>query len=75
MFRRGKSGQTAAAVVALKEIGVLAGIRIERAEHGRAGEFEWLERLGPEDLRRLADGTLDVAEFQQSDGAERPAVN
>ena len=75
MFRRGKSGQTAAAVAALKEIGVLAGIRIERAEHGRAGEFEWWNGWGRRNLRRLADGTLDVAEFQQSDGAERPAVN
>jgi hypothetical protein len=70
-----QSGQTAAAVAALKEIGVLAGIRIERAEHGRAGEFAWLENLDASQLQALADGTLDVGAFQQRDGDAERTVN
>jgi hypothetical protein len=66
-----QSGQFGAATQALKELGVLSGLRIERAEHGRAGEFQWIESLTPEDLRALADGTLDVIAYQQRDGNER----
>jgi hypothetical protein len=66
-----QSGQMSAATMALKELGVLSGLRIERAEHGRAGEFEWLERLNADELQQLADGTLDLAQFRQGDGDER----
>jgi hypothetical protein len=66
-----QSGQLSACTAALKELGVLSGLRIERAEHGRAGEFSWIESLSPADLKLLADGTLDVAAFQQRDGDER----
>jgi hypothetical protein len=34
-----KSGQGSAAMAAVKEIGVLTGIRIERRESGSPGEF------------------------------------
>ena|SRR5690242_12575524 len=40
-----KAGQTAAAVAALKEMGVLSGIRIERSERGAPGEFDFLEQM------------------------------
>src|SRR5262249_26083369 len=60
-------GQTAAAVAALKEIGVLSGIRIERSERGQPGEFEWLERLSTDGLRLLADGKLDIETYRQNE--------
>ena len=62
-----EAGQTAAAVAALKEIGVLSGIRIERSERGGPGEFEWLEKLSVEELQALADGKLDIATYRQQD--------
>jgi hypothetical protein len=61
-----EAGQTAAAVSALKEIGVLAGIRIERLERGAPGEFDWVERLTVEELRALARGELDIEAVRQS---------
>jgi hypothetical protein len=70
-----ESGQTAAAVAALKEIGVLSGIRIERSERGSPGEFDWLEKLSVEDLRLLAAGELDLAQFQPGAGSGRQSVN
>jgi hypothetical protein len=51
---------------------------LSRSEGGRGlpGEFEWLERLNLEELRQLADGTLNISQFQPSDGADqRPSVN
>jgi hypothetical protein len=66
-----KAGQTAAAVAALKEIGILSGIRIERSERGQPGEFDWLDRLNVEELRALANGELDVEEYRK----ESRAVN
>jgi phage terminase small subunit len=68
-----QSGQSAAAVAALKEIGVLSGIRIERSERGSPGQFDWLEKLSVDELRQLAAGELDIAQYQPS--AERPSVN
>ena len=56
-------GQWAAATAALKEIGVLSGIRIERSERGQPGEFDWLDKLSVEELQALADGKLDIASF------------
>jgi hypothetical protein len=72
-----EAGQTAAAVAALKEIGVLSGIRIERSERGQPGEFEWISKLSVEELRQLAEGKLDITAYQQGDAANghRPSVN
>src|SRR5215469_11162961 len=67
-----ESGQSAAAVAAVKEIGVLSGIRIERSERGQPHEFAWIEKLSVEDLRLLAAGELDLTQFQPSAGSERP---
>jgi len=58
-------GQWAAAVAATKEIGVLAGIRIERSERGAPGEFDWLDKLTVEELKALAEGRLDIASYRQ----------
>ena len=66
-----ESGQSAAAVAAVKEIGVLSGIRIERSERGQPHEFAWIEKLSVEDLRLLAAGELDLTQFQPSAGSER----
>jgi phage terminase small subunit len=55
--------QFSAATAALKEIGVLSGIRIERSERGAPGEFDWLDKLSVEELQALADGKLDIATF------------
>jgi hypothetical protein len=43
------SGQLGAALNALKELGILSGKRIERAERGELGEFD---RMSDEELRR-----------------------
>ena len=56
-----EAGQTAAAVSALKEIGVLAGIRIERAERGAPGEFDWLENASEDELRAFIAGETDLS--------------
>ena len=73
------AGQFSAAVAATKEIGVLAGIRIERSERGMPGEFDWLEKLSVDELRALADGKLDIASYCQDDAAAlrrpRPSLN
>jgi hypothetical protein len=72
-----QSGQMSAATMALKELGVLSGLRIERAEHGRAGEFEWLERQNAEELQQLADGTLDIGAYRlgEDDAERRSSMN
>jgi phage terminase small subunit len=64
-----EAGQTAAAVAALKEIGVLTGIRIERSERGQPGEFDWVEKLSVEELRLLAAGKLDIASYRKDEDA------
>ena len=38
--RKAERGQFSAAVAAIKEIGILSGIRIERSERGRPREFD-----------------------------------
>lgn len=43
-------GQAAAAVSAVKELGILTGVRIERSEVGKPGEFD---DMSDADLRRL----------------------
>jgi hypothetical protein len=65
-----EAGQFSAAVAATKEIGVLSGIRIERSERGQPGEFEWLNKLSPEELRDLADGKLNIRDYV-GDGEHR----
>jgi hypothetical protein len=60
-----EAGQTAAAVSALREIGVLAGIRVERSERGAPGEFDWIEKVSAEDLRLAAAGKLDLVALRE----------
>jgi hypothetical protein len=68
-----EAGQFSAAVAATKEIGVLAGIRIERSERGQPGEFDWLDKLDVNELRLLAEGKLDIEAYRQQDGgSSRP---
>jgi hypothetical protein len=49
IYRQALAGQFNAAISALKELGVLSGKRIERAERGEPGEFD---RMSDEELRR-----------------------
>ena len=70
-----EAGQLSAAVAATKEIGVLAGIRIERSERGAPGEFDWVEKLSIDELQALADGKLDIASYREEasgSGRSRP---
>jgi hypothetical protein len=46
-------GNLAAAIAALKELGILSGKRVERQEKGSPGEFEWLENMSAEELRAM----------------------
>ena len=71
-----EAGQFSAAIAAIKEKGVLSGKRVERSERGDPGEFEFLNRLTPEELKLLAAGELDLESFQSGAGdgdADRPA--
>jgi phage terminase small subunit len=61
-----EAGQLSAATAALKELGVLSGLRIERAERGGPGEFAWVEKLSVEELQLLADGKLDISAFAET---------
>ena len=58
-----EAGQTTAAVAALKEIGVLSGIRIERSERGVPGEFDWIENASAEELRAFLAGELGITDI------------
>ena len=60
-----EAGQLSAATAAVKEIGVLSGIRIERSERGQPGEFEFLEKMSPEELEAYARGELILPDEQQ----------
>jgi phage terminase small subunit len=60
------ANQFSAATAALKEIGVLSGIRIERSERGQPGEFDWVEKLSIEELQALADGKLDISALAET---------
>jgi hypothetical protein len=69
-----KAGQYSAATQAHKEVGVLSGLRIERAERGGPGDFAWVEGLSVEELQALADGRLDIASYcktEQDNGPSR----
>jgi hypothetical protein len=59
-----EAGQLSAATAAVKEIGVLSGIRIERSERGQPGEFEFLEKMSPEELEAYARGELVLPDEQ-----------
>ena len=60
-----EAGQLSAANAAVKEIGVLSGIRIERSERGQPGEFEFLEKMSPEELEAYARGELVMPDEQE----------
>jgi phage terminase small subunit len=62
-----EAGQTAAAIAALKEIGVLSGIRIERRESGAPGEFEAIENMTAAELRAFL--AAEVVEDEQHEGS------
>ena len=62
-----EAGQTAAAIAALKEIGVLSGIRIERRESGAPGEFEAIENMTAAGLRAFL--AAEVVEDEQHEGS------
>ena len=62
-----EAGQTAAAIAALKEIGVLSGIRIERRESGAPGEFEAIENMTAAELRAFL--AVEVVEDEQHEGS------
>ena len=65
--RRGamEAGQYAAAIAAVKEKDVLSGKRVERSERGQPGEFEFLEKISPEELDAYARGELVVPDEQE----------
>jgi hypothetical protein len=65
-----EAGQLSAATAALKELGVLSGLRIERAERGTPHEFEILEKLNIDELRALAEGKLDIAAYCKTEQDE-----
>jgi hypothetical protein len=67
-----EAGQTAAAVSALKEIGVLSGIRIERSERGAPGEFDWLDKVSTDELRLAAAGKLDLVALRERYRQDKP---
>ena len=48
-----EAGQLSAATAAVKEIGVLSGIRIERSERGQPGEFEFWRKCRRRSLRLM----------------------
>ena len=74
-FAATEAKQHSAAIAAIKEIGVLSGIRIERSERGMPGEFDWLEKLSVDELRLLADGKLDIASYRKDGDAARSRPN
>jgi hypothetical protein len=45
-----EAGQFSADIAAIKEIGILSGIRIERSERGQPREFDWMERASEQQL-------------------------
>ena len=47
---------------------MLSGQRIERSERGAPGEFDFLEKLSPEQLELYARGELDPDDLQPGEG-------
>ena len=62
-----KLNQPAAAVAAIREMGVLAGVRIERKEAGKPGDFE---RLSDEELDRELRESLAALGITPATGKE-----
>jgi hypothetical protein len=61
-----RDGQNAAAMTAVKEIGILTGIRIERRESGAPGEFAEIEKMTAEELEAFIAGELEAYRRLQS---------
>ena len=49
----------------VREKGVLSGKRVERSERGQPGEFEFLEKMSPEELEAYARGELVMPDEQE----------
>jgi len=64
-----RDGQNAAAMTAVKEIGILTGIRIERRESGAPGEFAEIENMTAEELEAFIAGELEAYRRGQSSQA------
>jgi len=56
--------QCAAAISAIKEIGILSGKRIERAEQGEPGDFALLENLTPAELNAFIAGEITLEDLR-----------
>ncbi|MCX7313731.1 MAG: hypothetical protein NTV56_18900 [Alphaproteobacteria bacterium] len=56
--------QLSAGVAAIKEIGILTGLRIDRREVGEPGEFA---RLSDEELLQLVQGSVELVEIPDDD--------
>ncbi|MEI8152177.1 MAG: hypothetical protein WCG92_11325 [Hyphomicrobiales bacterium] len=64
--------QYSAAVGAVKEMGILSGVRIDRREVGSPGEFD---RLSDEELMQLVEGKVELVELPGDDvGRQRPSA-
>jgi hypothetical protein len=59
------AGQYNAAVTALKEVGVLSGLRTERREHALAGMFDVIERMSVDELNGFIAGDLTITDSGQ----------
>jgi hypothetical protein len=70
-----KAGQNADAVAALKEIGVLTGIRIERRESGQPGEFADIEKMTAEELIAFLQQPLELPDDKQAVPGSSQTVN
>jgi hypothetical protein len=70
-----EAGQNAAAVAALKEIGVLTGIRIERRESGQPGEFADIDNMTAEELIAFLQQPLELPDDKQAVPASSQTVN
>src|SRR5262249_33331230 len=67
-----EAGQFSAAVAAVKEIGILSGIRIERAERGMPGEFD---NMSADELRAYIRSQLALMGDSGADvGAEEKGI-
>src|SRR4051794_12286066 len=61
--------QYSAAVGAVKEIGILSGLRIDRREVGSPGEFD---RLSDAELMKLIEGSVELVELPDEEDARQP---
>jgi hypothetical protein len=54
-----KGGALRTALAAVQEKGVLSGKRVERSEAGQPGEFDDIEMMGADELRRFIADTAE----------------